>query len=156
MLLEAGFIIRCDVEGPISFQPPIPPYFWYGIHLAELAIAAMGPGCQTVHVDSQDAQVDSTIAPWHDGRVANIRAFFSGHTEFKVVLQGQEIEWNTNVSATRRPYYASMIEAILSHLPSGKICVPIEETLDIISFLEACNESRITNNLVCLKTPYLT
>ncbi|MGM1046432.1 MAG: hypothetical protein ACQEXX_09840 [Bacillota bacterium] len=49
-----------------------------------------------------------------------------------------------------KPYYASLMEQVMTMFQSGKPVLDLEETLKVIRFIEAANESRITQATIRL------
>jgi len=107
-------ILCVDACGPMSLEASQNNIYWYGIHSVELLFAAMGAGCVQVQA-VQSGDYELLSGLWSDGRVASVRGDHTGKFGFYLTLQ----------------------------TPTG---APIanEETLEIIRFIEAANQSRET------------
>lgn len=62
-----GGVTSAQIEGPIVEQPGHAGLAWYGVHLVDLAVAALGPGCRSVEPDG-----DGLRLIWDDRRFATI------------------------------------------------------------------------------------
>lgn len=136
-----GGIAAIDLAGPMQIQPPMPPLHWYGIHTVEMLVAAMGTGCKAVRdVATDDA--DLLTAEYADGRVATVRGNRNCHGAFTALLHGKDGPRYVLPFGGPRPGYVPLLEAIFRSLPTGKSDIPIEQTVEVISILEAGNASR--------------
>ncbi|MFA9479528.1 Gfo/Idh/MocA family protein [Phycisphaerales bacterium AB-hyl4] len=143
----AGEIVGIDTAGPMAIQPTQPSYFWYGIHCFEMIVAAMGVGCRRVTANVIGDH-DMVTAEWDDGRVATYRGLSKAHSKFTVALHRERDVALINASDPGRPYYASLLEAILHHLPHGRSAIPSAEMLEVVRVIEAANASRETEQVV--------
>jgi predicted dehydrogenase len=134
-------VTGCDAFGPVSEEPTQPGLFFYGVHTVDLVVRVMGHGCREVRCVKTEGTDLLTLA-WPDGRVASIRGSKGGHGKFGCTLHRKGGPAFVDASASKRPAYASMLEAILRSLPQGKGDVPADEMLDTIRIIEAANESR--------------
>lgn len=146
---ELGKIIGCDIYGPMNIQLPLPPLFWYGIHCVEMAVATLGCGCKTVQV-TQNAGNEVITCTWNDGRMALIHGLRNAHGKFGITVQREKSADYVNVSDIKRPWYATMLDAILGSLPEGRSDVPGEQMLEITKILVAGNESRKDGKIITL------
>ncbi|MCC2685928.1 MAG: oxidoreductase domain protein, partial [Paenibacillaceae bacterium] len=55
-----------------------------------------------------------------------------------------------DIRAERKPYFNCMAEAIIEMFRTGVSPLPMNETLQVIRFIEAANESRLTGETVRL------
>ena len=67
-----------------------------------------------------------------------------GHGKYGCTLHRKAGAQYVDASASKRPAYASMLEAILRSLPEGKSDVPADEMLDTVRIIEAANRARQT------------
>uniref|UniRef100_UPI0032172E7E Gfo/Idh/MocA family protein n=1 Tax=uncultured Draconibacterium sp. TaxID=1573823 RepID=UPI0032172E7E len=130
------------VNGAITYSPAIiekshPDLFWYGIHGVEILFAAMGEGCKMVsRISTNDTDVVSGV--WEDNRIGT---FHGMRTEKKgyggTVFCEKEIK-------SLGPYigYNSLLKEIVDFFKTGIVPVAPEETLDILSFMVAADESK--------------
>jgi predicted dehydrogenase len=135
-----GRIFGADFFGPLHLQPTQPGFFWYGIHTAEMLYAALGAGCVSVRVASTPDH-DVATGIWRDGRIGVIRGNRSGSNAFGGVIHREKSSQWVDVAAGRRPDVGLTI-AIMDFFRDGVAPVALEETLELIRFLEAANESR--------------
>ncbi|MDO3679638.1 Gfo/Idh/MocA family protein [Paenibacillus ehimensis] len=149
-LAEAdGAITGADAFGPMHFEPTQPGYYWYGIHTAELLYRAMGAGCREVSVTATD-DFDVLTGVWQDGRIGTVRGSRRPGQSFSATLHTDRGPRLVDVSKDGRPFYASLLVEVMKMFKSGVPGIPLTETLEIIRFLEAANESRGTGRRVKL------
>lgn len=134
-------IIGVDCAGPLPLQPTQPGYFWYGIHMAEMLYRVLGPGCVSVHVAAAEKH-EVLTAVWNDGRIGTIRGNRAGNDHFGVTIHRMESSRFVDITKHPKPYYASLLDRIMEMFTTGVSDVPLEETLELILFLEAANISR--------------
>jgi predicted dehydrogenase len=146
---ERGEIIGADCHGPMSIEPTQPGLFWYGIHSVEALIAILGPGCRQVTATTTDDH-DVVCGVWGDGRIGTVRGNRKGNWHFGSTLHyAQEVRF-VDSSAHPKPGYAGLLERVMQMFVSREPAVDINETVHIIRFIEAANESRVTGCPVAL------
>lgn len=146
---EQGALIGADFYGPLEIQPTQPGFFWYGIHTVEMLFRTMGTGCQHVTTTTTPDH-DLVVGVWADGRIGTIRGNRRGNKMFGGGVHREKNTHFVNTNAFAKPYYASLLEHVMAMFSSGKADIEIAETLQIIRFLEAANESRETGMTVTL------
>ena len=146
---ESGSIVGCDTFGPMEIMPPLPGFYWYGIHTVEMLVTVMGAGCKQVQV-AKNRNNDLLVCEWEDGRVGTIRGLRNAHSQFGITLHREKNFQPIDIYANTRPYYASLLEAILRSLPEGRSDIPDNQMLEVIRIIEAANESRETNKHVSI------
>jgi predicted dehydrogenase len=146
---EKGAIIGADCYGPMAIQPTQPGLFWYGIHTVEMLYRTLGRGCVSVTVTTNDDH-DLVTGVWQDGRIGTIRGNRKGNNTFGELIHREKGTQFVDVYAHRKPYYASMLEAVMELFTTGKAPIDLEETFEIIRFIEAANESRSKGKAVAL------
>lgn len=144
-----GTLFGADFYGPMALQPTQPGLFWYGIHTVEMLFASMGKGCAEVRVCTNDDH-DLAIGVWKDGRIGTIRGNRAGNNKFGGVLHRENGSHFVDVYASGRPYYASLLEQILAMFNTGQPPIDHEETVEIVRFIEAANESRESGQVIRL------
>lgn len=144
-----GGITGADAFGPMHFEPTQPGYYWYGIHTAELLYRAMGTGCREVVVAAND-DFDVITGIWQDGRIGTVRGSRRPGQGFGATLHTGGGTRLVDVSKDGRPFYASLLVEVMKLFKTGEPGIPLTETLEIIRFLEAANESRVTGQRVKL------
>lgn len=144
-----GSLFGADFYGPMALQPTQPGFFWYGIHTVEMLFSSMGKGCAEVLVQTNDNH-DLATGTWKDGRIGTIRGNRAGNNKFGGVIHREKASHFVDVYAGGRPYYASLLEQILAMFNTGEPPIDHEETVEIVRFIEAANESRESGKAVRL------
>lgn len=134
-------VTGCDVFGPMEVRDPLPGLYWYGVHSVEILVTVMGVGCCRVNVVKNDDN-DAVVCEWQDGRVGIIRGVRKSHKKFGVTLHRVSGFQALDLQSNDRPYYASLLEAILGNLPEGRSPISNEQMLEVIRIIDAANESR--------------
>ncbi|OXL86334.1 oxidoreductase [Paenibacillus sp. SSG-1] len=146
-----GNIIGVDTYGPMELQSTQPGFYWYGIHAADMLYRSMGKGCKEVTVTT-NADHDLAVGVWEDGRVGTLRGNRKGNRRFGALIHREQGTEHVDVYADGKPYYASMLEEVIRMFQTGAAPIDMTETLEVIAFLEAANESRETGRTVKLDT----
>lgn len=144
-----GSLFGADFYGPMAIQPTQPGLFWYGIHTVEMLFSSMGKGCKEVLVQTNDNH-DLATGIWNDGRIGTIRGNRLGNNKFGGLIHREKGSQFVDVYASGRPYYASLLEQILAMFNTGQSPIDRQETIEIIRFIEAANESRESGKTVAL------
>jgi predicted dehydrogenase len=126
------------VHGPLPIQPLMPGYFWYGIHMIEMVIAAMGPGAKNVTVKTSNEH-ETVIVEWEDGRHAIIRGEYEWHSRFGVTFHTKNSHHHADITKDTKPFYASLLEQIIHFFQTKESQVPKEETLEVMRLIEMIN-----------------
>lgn len=138
---SGGQVVGADFHGPLPLEPTQPGFFWYGIHVIEMLYAAMGPGCRRLWTTSTpDHEV--VTAEWNDGRIGVVRGLRGGgkHTFGGIVYREkttQFVDTSTGVAAD-----IGLTREILRFFLSTTPPVPLAESIEIVRFIEAANESK--------------
>jgi predicted dehydrogenase len=134
---QVGNILGCDAFSPCALEPHHPDFFWYGIHGVETLFTIMGPGCESVtRVQAENADV--AVGRWNDGRLGTFRGTRAGrHTYGATVFGGKG---NTQVG--RFEGYEPLLVEIVRFFKTGRPPVTAEQTLEILAFMEAADESK--------------
>lgn len=136
-------IIGADCYGPIELQPTQPGLYWYGIHATEMLYSILGKGCVQVTAIT-NADYESVVGVWADGRIGTIRGNRKGNkTNGALIHRTKETEF-VDVNKHPKPKYAGLVEAAMGMFQTGVAPIDHEETIEIIRFLDAANESRET------------
>lgn len=130
-------VTGADTFSPATLEKTHPDLFWYGIHGVEALFTAMGRGCREV-VRVHTESTDIVIGTWEDGRIGTFRGIRSGKKDYGGTVYGQ------NANATLGPYagYEPLLRDIIKYFQTGDMPVTPEETLEIIAFMEAADESK--------------
>ncbi len=143
---EDTYVAACQAFGPMDLLPDYRDYFWYGIHSTEIVFSMLGKGCESVQViPVKDA--DLLLGRWNDGRIGSILGTRTGAWEFGCTISTNAHQ-RTAVANGDVPYYFMLLKEVVPFLQTGKSPLDIEETLDIIAFLEAASRSRAAGGAV--------
>jgi predicted dehydrogenase len=142
-------IIGADCYGPMELQPTQPGLYWYGIHAAEMLYSILGKGCERViAVTNEDYEL--VVGVWKDGRMGTIRGNRKGNKTNGALIHRSEASEFIDINKHPKPKYAGLVEAAMQMFHTGTPSIDPEETVEIIRFLEAANESRATGKTVNL------
>lgn len=135
---ELGSVYGCDAYSPATLEPTNPGLYWYGIHGVEILYTFMGPGCVAVRCVSTEG-ADLVTAEWADGRVGTVRGTRQGAHDYGATIFGAR---TFQASYSREvPMYALLLRRVVDFFHGGAAPVPLEETLEIMAFIEAANIS---------------
>lgn len=129
-----------DFCGAAAHEPTNPGLYWYGIHACEMLFTTMGRGCRSVRCVS-NANYDLATGVWADGRIGTVRGNRTGNYEMHGLVHFEKTTAAVNVQTQSKPFYASLAEAFLACFQGGPTPIDPEETIEIIRFIEAANES---------------
>jgi predicted dehydrogenase len=141
---SGGDIIGAFAYGPAPYEKAMPGLFWYGIHSAEMLFTALGKGIKSVRCIGNE-EVDIATGIWKDGRVGTLRGMRKGAKGFGAVLfrekQIQHITQDNKI-----PVYVGLIKEIIKFFQTKISPVDLEETVEVMAFLEAANKSKQTGS----------
>jgi predicted dehydrogenase len=146
---SAGEIFGADFYGPMALQPTQTGLFWYGIHSVEMLYAALGQGCTHVTTTTND-DYDFVVGVWRDGRIGTVRGNRRGNNKFGGLVHRTGNTQLVNASNHPKPAYAGLLERVLTMFQGGQPNVALDETVEIVRFIEAANRSRETGETVAL------
>lgn len=134
---KIGAVRGCDAFSPCSIEPHHPDFYWYGVHGVEPLFTIMGTGCKTVtRVHAEGADV--AVGLWADGRIGTFRGTREGAHDYGATVFGSK-----GIGSTRGfEGYEHLITEIVKFFKTGKAPVSAEETIEIMAFMEAADESK--------------
>ena len=135
---EIGKVVGADTYSPASLHPRNPGLFNYGIHAVEPLYALMGPGCASVRSVSTEG-VDVVTGLWKDGRVGTVRGIRAGSGGFGFTAFCEKSIQSATIDSGY--IYRELLKRIVEMFKTGKPAVDISETVEIIAFIEAANQS---------------
>ncbi|MFA6715023.1 MAG: Gfo/Idh/MocA family oxidoreductase [Victivallales bacterium] len=147
VLHDGSKVASCEAFGPMALLDDYRDYFWYGIHSAETLYSFMGMGCERVQTISTD-KVDVIVGTWNDGRIGTLRGNRVGSNAFGCMLTTVEEETKFALVSREIPYYALLLKKMVPFFQTGVPAIQLEESLEIIAFLEAASQSRAQNGKV--------
>lgn len=132
-----GKVLGADAYSPGSLEKTHPDLFWYGIHGVESLFTAMGTGCQTV-TRAFTPGADVVVGIWDDKRIGTFRGIRDGKTGYGGCIYGEKgIKTLGSYNG-----YNPLLEDIVKYFETGAIPVQPAETLEILAFMEAADESK--------------
>ena len=132
---ELGEVLACDALSPATLDPTNPGLFWYGVHGVEILFTFMGRGCEAVTCYSVD-QHDVVVGRWEDGRLGTMRGTRAGAHDYGATVYGEHKVAQTLYSR-EVPLYAQLLARIVPFFQSGESPVEMDETLEIMAFMQA-------------------
>ncbi len=129
-----GKVTYAEATSPASLEEHHPDLFWYGIHGCETLFTVMGTGCESVkRGTTADGKIEVT-GKWKGGRTGIFREA-KGYTG---VAKGDQGE------APIGAYdgYAPLVVEAIKAFQTGVVPVKPEETIEILAFMEAADESK--------------
>jgi hypothetical protein len=131
--------------GPAALEPHHPDLFWYGIHTVEILYTFMGPGCERV-TRTHAAGADVVVGHWKDGRIGVVRGIRDGASAYGQVVFGKSAVVTVPAAGVippgKRSGYHGLITETVAFFRTGTPPVPIEETVEIMAFMEAADLSK--------------
>jgi predicted dehydrogenase len=132
-----GKVLGAETFSPVNVEPTHPELFWYGIHGVESLFAVMGPGCVSVkRGTSADGGIEVT-GTWKDGRTGIFRQA-PGNKGYGGKARGEKGE----APAGTYDGYAPLLVEVIKFFQTGVVPVPERETVEILAFMEASDESK--------------
>jgi hypothetical protein len=132
-----GDVIGCEAWSPCHLDPTHPDLFWYGIHGVETLFTIMGPGCVSVSRTTTPG-ADHAAGVWKDGRIGTFRGLRKGKIDFGATVFGSKGIAPSGGYAGYQP----LVVEIARFFKTGKPPVTPEQTLEILAFMEAAEESK--------------
>ena len=133
-------ILGCQVFGRMELFDDYRDYFWYGVHGADILYRIMGTGCVAVKA-VRGEPADLLVGRWRDGRLGTILAKRGGRWGFGCAVL-TNADYRMGLAAKTPPSYRMLMEKLLRFFRTGESPVPLDETLEIMAFLEAASRSR--------------
>jgi predicted dehydrogenase len=137
--------------GPGTLEPHHPDLFWYGIHAVEILYTFMGTGCERL-TRNHSAAGDVVTGQWRDGRVGTVRTIREGAAPYGQVVFGSKGVVSappppdaSGESAPKRSGYHGLVSAVVEFFKTGTSPVPIDETIEMMAFMEAADLSKSRN-----------
>lgn len=133
-----GDVVGCVAFGPCEVEKHHPDLFWYGIHGVEILFTIMGTGCESVTCTAtKDTHVVTGV--WKDGRVATFRGIRSGKSGYGAFVFGSK---SSGLTEEGGGGYVPLLNEIVPFFRTGKPPVSPEETLELVTFMQAADESK--------------
>lgn len=142
--------VRSKTQGaaawsPCSLDPTHVDLFWYGIHGVEILYTVMGSGCVEVNQTSTDG-ADLVVGTWQGGRLGSFRGIRNGASGYGVVVFGAE----SITTDGKYEGYEPLVLEIARFFRGGDVPVANQETLEIMTFMQAAYRSKQNNGQTVL------
>ena len=134
-----GKLVGAISWGNAGYEKGTPDLFFYGIHGIEPLFALMGQGCESV-TRLQTASIDIVSGVWPEGRVATYRGLRKDKGGFGLVAFGTD--GIATAPAGSLGGYRELCVAIAQFFKTKQVPVTPEETLEVLAFMEAADESK--------------
>ncbi len=135
---QTGEILGAMAYSPAILHPENPGLFHYGIHAVETLYALMGPGCQEVWCAYQ-AGAEAIMGCWQDQRIGSIRGTRAGTHGYGFTAWCENEVRACSINANY--IYRELLKQIVGMFESGIAPLDIEETIEIMAFVEAAGKS---------------
>jgi len=159
---EYGQVQGADVFSPAHLEEEVPnadgfghvDFYWHAVHGVEALYTAMGPGCVAVS-RTTDGDTEICVATWGDGRTATFRGIRSSPTSRMnvappdgpgayggtlVTSKGEQALGDEGLSP--ESCLPALLDAAVMFFRSGEPVVPAAETVEMYTFMAACDESK--------------
>ncbi|MSU48686.1 MAG: gfo/Idh/MocA family oxidoreductase [Opitutus sp.] len=123
--------------GPAEIEPHHPDLYWYGIHAVEALYAVIGAGCVQV-VRTQTDSTDIVTGLWTEGRMGTVQGNRGHDKRYGVTVFGAKATVTGGDKSSLQPLAVKVME----FFQTGIAPVPLEETLELLAFMEAADESK--------------
>jgi len=135
---ELGAPIAVDVYGVQGKSPHNPGFFNYGIHAVEMLFALLGPGHKEVKYVAA-GHGEHASAAWKNNAVGSVTLTSKGDGPFGFTYIGEK---KTKAACVNTAYiYRELLKQIVKFFQTRKAPVPIEESLEIVRFIEDVNKA---------------
>ncbi len=137
---KIGDVVGCDAWGPCPIEEHHPDLYWYGIHGVETLYTIMGGGCERVtRVRTDGAEL--VVGVWKGGRIGTFRGIRAGKSDYGATVFGTKGVAPAGAYAGYKP----LVEEIARFFKTGKSPIDPGETIEIMAFMEAADESKRQN-----------
>jgi hypothetical protein len=144
-----GKVVGALAWGPAPYHGDArynPGLYNYGIHVAEVLYALMGPGCTRVST-AHERDVDVVSGHWRDGRVATLRGIrndrASGYGFVAFTDRGVR-----SVTVRTDHIYRELLKKIVEFFAKKEPPVAPAVTIEMMAYLEAANKSAANHGAV--------
>jgi predicted dehydrogenase len=136
-LAKIGQVTSVYSFGPCEFEPHHPDLFWYGIHTVEAMYTVLGRGCVSV-TRTHTTNTDVVTGVWSDGRVGVMQGNRGGHKGYGMTVLGTK----GKLVGGEKQSYVPLVQAMMAFFQGGPAPVSLDDTVEILAFMEAADESK--------------
>ena len=137
---KVGKVLGADAYSPLKIEPTHPDLFWYGIHGVEILFTLMGRGCKQVTRVSAPEN-DVVIGVWDNNRIGTFRGLHNGKQDYGGTVFGEK----SNTPVGPHVGYNPLLLKVVEFFQTGVPPVNKKDTLEIVAFMEAADESKKNN-----------
>ena len=130
-----GKVLRAETSSPCHLERTHPDLFWYGIHGVESLFTVMGTGCESVKRGTTADGLIQVTGTWKGGRVGIYRENPKGY-------DGTAKGENGESQIGSYDGYHPLVAEVVKFFRTGVVPVPPEETIELLAFMEAADESK--------------
>lgn len=132
-----GRLRLAQAYGPATIEPLMPDFYFYVVHVTESLYTLLGPGCESVaRTSTKDCEIATGV--WSDGRTGVVYGLHGARVGNGALAIGEK----TVVSEKLTTNFPELSAAIVAFFRGGEAPVKLEETLEIMAFMEAADESK--------------
>lgn len=115
-----------------------PGLYHYGVHGVEILYTLMGPGCQRV-TNTNEKNVEIVTGQWKDGRLGSYRGIRAGRSGYGFIAFTEKTIKQVDIDT--KVIYRELLKQIVAFFKDKKAPVPIEETVEMMGFMESAMKS---------------
>jgi len=130
-----GKVLHAETSSPCHLERTHPDLFWYGIHGVESLFTVMGTGCESVKRGTTADGLIQVTGTWKGGRVGIYRENPKGY-------DGTAKGENGESQIGSYDGYHPLVAEVVKFFRTGVVPVPPEETIELLAFMEAADESK--------------
>ncbi len=134
---KVGDIAGAEAWSPCPTEEHHPDLFWYGVHGVEALYTLMGPGCVSVQRTKTEG-AELVVGVWKDGRIGTFRGLRDAKGDYGAIAFGKKGVG----SQLGFEGYQPLAVVIAKFFKTGIAPIPPEETLELIAFMAAADESK--------------
>jgi hypothetical protein len=134
----AGRLLSADVWTTATLHDGNPGLLHYGVHGVEMLYTLMGPGCAEVRTVFEPGG-EVVVGRWEDGRLGVLRGLRDGQGGFGFAAHYEKGHHVATVQGAA--FYSEMLKRIVEMFRTGKEPIPLNETREIMAFMDAARES---------------
>jgi hypothetical protein len=133
------------VFGPLGIAPAGSHVVWYGVHVFEMVVAALGTGALTVRASRDPSGLVINVSYPDDRR--GIAELTIGNYRYGGVLRNRaDLIAAYNVTGGAK-FYDATLRKVEEFFRSGKTPVPVAETLEVMGLLDAADRASKSGNV---------